>query len=54
MLRLLHGEATESIGTIRLMFAIGFLGLGLYMFPGLLGAPLNNLDAWLPPRQALR
>ena len=33
------------------MFAIGFFGLSLYMIPGLFGAPLNNLDAFLPPRQ---
>ena len=50
-LRLAHDPAIETIGTVRLMFAIGFFGLSLYMVPGLFGAPLNNLDAFLPPRQ---
>lgn len=50
-LKLAHEEATEQIGTLRLVCAIGFFGLSLYMLPGLFGAPLNNLDAFLPPRQ---
>ena len=50
-LRLEHDESVEKIGTLRLMFAIGFFGLSLYMLPGLFGAPLNHLDAYLPPRQ---
>src|SRR5690606_11098463 len=31
---------------------VGFLGLALYLMPGLFGAPLNSLDAYLPPRRA--
>jgi len=50
-LRLSHDPPVETIGTVRLMFAISFFGLSLYMVPGLFGAPLNNLDAFLPPRQ---
>ena len=50
-LRLQHDPPVESIGTPRLIFAIGFFGISLYMLPGLFGAPLNNLDAFLPPRQ---
>ncbi len=51
-LQLAHAEMSGAVGVPRLMFAIGFLGLSLYLLPGLLGAPLNALDAWLPPRQA--
>lgn len=50
-LRLKHEQPVEAIGTFRLITAIGFFGLSLYMLPGLLGAPLNNIDAFLPPRQ---
>ena len=49
--RLLHDDAAEKIGAFRLVSSIAFLGLALYMIPGLFGAPLNNLDAFLPPRQ---
>ncbi len=51
-LRLRHEPVVESIGVVRLLCAVGFLGLSLYMIPGLFGAPLNALDAYLPPRQA--
>ena len=50
-LRLKHEAEVQEIGTLRLITAIGFFGLSLYMLPGLLGAPLNNIDAFLPPRQ---
>ncbi len=45
-------QAAERVGVVRLLFAIMFIGLSLYMLPGLFGAPLNSLDAYLPPRQA--
>jgi thiol:disulfide interchange protein DsbD len=51
-LRLSHEPQVESIGVGRLLFAVGFLGISLYMLPGLFGAPLNALDAYLPPRLA--
>lgn len=51
-LRLSHEPAVESVGVVRLLFSVGFLGLSLYLLPGLFGAPLNALDAYLPPRQA--
>jgi thiol:disulfide interchange protein DsbD len=35
-----------------LLAAVAFFGLSLYLVPGLLGAPLGRLDAYLPPRQA--
>jgi len=51
-LRLSHEPPVESIGAGRLVAATAFFVLSLYMFPGLLGSPLNALDAYLPPRQA--
>jgi len=51
-LPLKHEPVAAHIGVGRLLFAIAFFGMALYMLPGLLGAPLNKLDAYLPPRQA--
>ncbi len=50
-LRLSHEPPVEQVGVLRLMVAIVFFGGALYMLPGLFGAPLNALDAYLPPRQ---
>jgi thiol:disulfide interchange protein DsbD len=50
-LRLSHDEPVPAVGVGRLLAAVGFIALGLYMLPGLFGAPLNSLDAFLPPRQ---
>ena len=50
-LRFPHEEPVESIGVGRLFSAVFFFVLALYMMPGLLGAPLNALDAYLPPRR---
>jgi thiol:disulfide interchange protein DsbD len=51
-LRLKHEPAVEAIGSLRLLAATAFLGAALYMLPGLFGARLGALDAYLPPRQA--
>jgi len=51
-LHLLNEPAPEQVGVGRLLSSILFIGLSLYMLPGLFGAPLNKLDAYLPPRQA--
>lgn len=51
-LRMKHEPEVAQIGVGRLITAIGFFGLSLYLLPGLFGAPLNALDAYLPPRQA--
>lgn len=51
-LRLKHEEIDPTVGVPRLMAAIGFFGVSLYLIPGLFGSPLNSLDAFLPPRQA--
>ncbi len=50
-IRLPHDSPVESIGVGRLMASMVFIALSLYMIPGLLGAPLNKLDAYLPPRK---
>jgi thiol:disulfide interchange protein DsbD len=50
-LRLKHEPPTEQIGSLRLLSAAAFLGLALYMLPGLFGAQLGAIDAYLPPRQ---
>jgi thiol:disulfide interchange protein DsbD len=51
-LRMKHEPAVEGIGSLRLLAATAFLGTALYMLPGLFGARLGALDAYLPPRQA--
>ena len=51
-IRMKHEPPVETIGSLRLLAATAFLGTALYMIPGLLGAPLGALDAYLPPRQA--
>ena len=50
-LPLAHEPDVQRIGTVRLLAAVAFFGLSLYLLPGLLGAPLGRLDAYLPPRQ---
>lgn len=54
-LRLSHDPQTETprrVGVGRILAATLFLGLALYMTPGLLGARLGSLDAYFPPRHA--
>ncbi len=51
-LRLAHEQAVESIGSLRLLAAMAFLGGAMYLLPGLFGASLGLADAYLPPRQA--
>ncbi|WP_179862352.1 protein-disulfide reductase DsbD family protein [Longibacter salinarum] len=41
-----------AVGVGRSLAGALFLALGLYMAPGLWGAPLGGLDAYLPPSQA--
>ena len=51
-LRLAHEPATEQIGSLRLLASMAFFGVALYMLPGLFGAQLGAIDAYLPPRQS--
>jgi thiol:disulfide interchange protein DsbD len=46
-----HDYRPEAIGVGRLVSGVVFISLSLYMLPGLFGAPLNAIDAFLPPRQ---
>ncbi|MCX7907522.1 MAG: protein-disulfide reductase DsbD family protein [Bacteroidetes bacterium] len=50
-IRLPQEEPLAHVGPLRLLFGVGAIAFSLYLIPGLLGAPLGRLDAWLPPRQ---
>ncbi len=45
-----HDSPIESLGAIRMTSAMTFLSLGFYLFTGLMGGSLGELDAFLPPR----
>jgi thiol:disulfide interchange protein len=45
-----HDSPLESLGAIRMMSATAFLSLAFYLFTGLMGGSLGELDAFLPPR----
>ncbi len=47
--KLPHDSPVESIGTPRIMFSLFFLSILFYLFVGLMGKPLGELDAFLPP-----
>lgn len=49
-IRLDYEPPVDHLGVGRMLAATAFFVLALYMIPGLLGAPLNRLDAYLPPR----
>ena len=42
-------EISAPIGVIRLLFALLFLIVSLYLLPGLFGAPLRLFSGYLPP-----
>jgi thiol:disulfide interchange protein len=44
-----HDEEVKRLGVPRLMVAILSFTFGIYLIPGLFGAPLNFLSAILPP-----
>ncbi len=48
MLRLEGIEASEKLGTARLLLGCGFLIAALSLLPGMFGAPLGELDAYVP------
>jgi len=50
-LRLAHDAETKGIPVIRLFLAIIVLSFTMYMVPGLWGAPLRSIAAFLPPQQ---
>ena len=47
--RLSHDSPVDSIGTPRILFAIFFTTITFYLAVGLIGKPLGELDAFLPP-----
>jgi thiol:disulfide interchange protein DsbD len=49
-IRLPHDTAVENLGVMRLVSAMIFLSIGFYLFTGLIGGSLGELDAFLPPR----
>ncbi|GAB4110561.1 MAG: cytochrome c biogenesis protein CcdA [Acidobacteriota bacterium] len=49
-IRFPHETVVETVGALRVMFAIFFLAVSLYLFRGLFGFSLGELDAFLPPR----
>ncbi len=47
-----HDTPLESLGVLRMLSALIFLAVGFYLFTGLMGGSLGELDAFLPPRTA--
>lgn len=48
-LKFSHDSELSFISVPRLFFAIAVLSFTVYMIPGMWGAPLKALSAWLPP-----
>ena len=46
-----HEVPSASLGATRVLFATFFLAVSFYLLRGLLGLPLGELDAFLPPRE---
>lgn len=45
-----HETASQGIGALRVLSAVVFLSVALYLLRGLFGFPLGELDAFLPPK----
>jgi thiol:disulfide interchange protein DsbD len=50
-IQLPHDSPIERLGVPRMLFATSFFGVAFYLLTGLFGAPLGELDAWLPPKE---
>jgi thiol:disulfide interchange protein DsbD len=48
-LRLPHERPLETVGVIRMLVGTGALSVAFYLFTGLLGYSLGELEAFLPP-----
>jgi thiol:disulfide interchange protein DsbD len=48
--RFAHEGPSDTVGAPRVLFAIFFLAVSLFLFRGLFGFSLGELDAFLPPR----
>ena len=44
-----HDSDVKHITVLRLFFAISAFAFGLYLLPGMWGAPLKALSGWIPP-----
>jgi thiol:disulfide interchange protein DsbD len=53
-IQLPHDSPVERLGVPRMLFATSFFGVAFYLLTGLFGAPLGELDAWLPPEETNR
>lgn len=49
LFRLPHDTPVESVGTLRILFAVFFISISFYLVSGLFGKKLGELDAFLPP-----
>jgi thiol:disulfide interchange protein len=47
-----HDTPLGHLGALRMIAALIFLAFGFYLFTGLMGANLGEVDAFLPPRTA--
>ena len=45
-----HDTPVERLGVVRMLWAVFFIAGAFFLFTGLIGAPLGELDAFLPPR----
>jgi thiol:disulfide interchange protein DsbD len=50
-IQLPHDSPAQRLGVPRMLFATSFFGVAFYLLTGLFGAPLGELDAWLPPEE---
>lgn len=51
LFRLPHDGKVDGVGAGRLMFALFFFSITMFLFTGLFGKPLGELDAFLPPAE---
>ncbi len=49
LFKLPHDSPIESVGTLRILFAVFFISISFYLVSGLFGKKLGELDAFLPP-----
>jgi thiol:disulfide interchange protein len=45
-----HESVSESTGVFRILFAVFFVAVTAFLLRGMMGFPLGELDAFLPPR----
>jgi thiol:disulfide interchange protein DsbD len=50
-IQLPHDTVVERLGVARMLFATFSFAVAFYLLTGLFGAPLGELDAWLPPEE---